>query len=283
MTASTDGVLRVATCQFPETFAPTRNARIMREQIAVAVGEGADLVHFHECALSGYGGPIGVGDYDWDALRAATESLIAAAAAHGVWLAVGSSHPLTPPHRPHNCVYLISPDGRIVNRYDKRFCTRGDLNNYTPGDHFVTFTINGVKCGLLICYDFRFPELYRTLYTKGVRVMLHSFHNAGGSGPGVLTHVARATLQGYAGVNGMWISAANSSRFYSMWPGSFITPDGRIAGKLRRNRRGVMVNTIDLAHTYYDASSPFRDRCIRGTFHSGRTVKDARSDDRTRL
>ena len=92
-------------------------------------------------------------------------------------MVLGSSHRLTGRHKPTNCLYVIGPDGRVRDRYDKRFCTGGELRAYTPGNHFVTFRINGVKCSLLICYDVRFPLLYRGLKKLGVQVVFHSFHN----------------------------------------------------------------------------------------------------------
>ena len=38
-------------------------------------------------------------------------------------MVVGSSHPLTGRRKPHNCLYVISSRGKLVERYDKRFCT----------------------------------------------------------------------------------------------------------------------------------------------------------------
>ena len=40
------------------------------------------------------------------------------------------------------------------------------------GDHLTTFSLDGHKCGLLICYDLRFPELFRTLALQGVELLL---------------------------------------------------------------------------------------------------------------
>jgi len=274
-------VLAVATCQFAESFQPERNAVIIRRYIAAAARRGAEIVHFHECALSGYGGPVGSDGYDWDTLRKATESVLREAARHRIWVVLGTSHRLTRPHKPLNSLYLISPAGAIVGRYDKRFCTTKDLETYSPGDHDVVFDLNGIRCGLLICYDVRFPELYRNLCREKVRVVFHSFHNAGADGPGILTHIIRRTLQAHAGINSMWISAPNSSKRYSLWPGTFITPDGLVAGRLAGNRSGMMINTVDTAKDYYDSSRPFRDAAMRGVLHSGRIVKDPRSSDQT--
>ncbi len=277
------GRLRIATCQFAEGWQPRRNAAVIRRYIAAAAGQRADLVHFHEGALSGYRGRIGSREYDWAALREAAESVVAEARRRRLWVVLGSAHPLTPPHRPHNSLYLISPAGRIVDRYDKRFCTTGELAVYTPGDRCVTFELRGVTCGLLICYDLRFPELYAELYRRGVRVVFQSFHNGRMKGPGIHEHIMPQTLQGHAGINGMWISAANSSAWYSRWGSVFIGPDGRIERRLPRNRAGVMVNVVDLARPFYDAGVAFRDLALRGRRHNGRTVHDPRSRTRTSL
>jgi len=275
--------LNIATCQFAEDWNPRRNARIICRYIAKAKREGADVVHFHECALSGYGGKISSSDYDWAALRESAQSVLDEAARQRIWVVLGTSHPLTPPHRPHNSLYLISPQGRIVDRYDKRFCMAGDLAAYTPGDHVATFKLKGITCGLLICFDLRFPHLYEELSRLGVRVLFQSFHNGRFEGPGIHSHIMRQTLQAHAGIHTMWISAPNSSAHYSRWPSVFITPDGKIEAQLDRDRSGMMVNIVDTARKFYDPVSQFRDLLLARAAHSGRCVRDARSRDRQGL
>jgi len=275
--------LRIATCQFSEGWNPRRNAAIIRRYIAHAKRLRADVVHFHECALSGYGGRIAERDYDWDGLREAAHSALLEARQRRIWVVLGSSHPLSPPHKPHNSLYLISPAGRIVDRYDKRFCTGADLDVYTPGDHFVTFRLKGMMCGLLICYDLRFPQVYRELLKRGVRVVFQSFHNGRMDGPGIHEHIMRQTVQAHAGMCSMWISAPNSSAYYSRWGSIFVTPDGRIAARLPRNRAGIMVNTADPSQEFYDAVGQFGGHWLRGALANGRPVRDPRSRSRSCL
>jgi predicted amidohydrolase len=71
---------------------------------------------------------------------------------------------------------VISPRGDIVDRYDKRFCSNEDLRHYSPGDHSSVFHLNGVRCGVLICYEYAFPELYREYKRHGVQLVFHSYH-----------------------------------------------------------------------------------------------------------
>ena len=278
------GKIRVATCQFPVSGNISRNADRIMDQIEVAKRKGADLVHFPEAALTGYGGMDykSWDSFDWDLLNRATEEIISLARGRGIWVILGSAHRLSEGNLPHNSLYAISPEGKIVDRYDKRFCTNGDLKFYSPGNHFAVFEVNGVKCGMLICYDVRFPELYREYRKLGVQIIFDSFYNARAKGPGIHRIIMRPSLQARAATNYFWISASNSSAYYS-WPSVFIQPDGEILEQLRINRPGVMVNVADTTTEYYDASKPHRGGAMRGILNSGQLVDDVRSRDRQSL
>ncbi len=278
------GKLRVATCQFSESFAPRRNCSVILRHMQAARKRRAELVHFHEGALSGYlahKNAPSLKRFDWAGLKESAETICQHAKRLRMWVVLGSAHPLTPPHKPTNCLYLISPDGKVRNRYDKRFCTTGDLKVYTPGNRFVTFTLNGIRCALLICFDLRFPELYRKLSRMGVETIFQSFHNAHMTGPGVHTKIMRQTMQGHAGMNYFWVSANNSSGYYSRWGSIFIRPDGVIADSLRQNVAGMIVNTIDTSRKFYDPTRTIRRSAISGTLHSGTLVQDPRLRNRT--
>jgi predicted amidohydrolase len=281
-----DGTLRIATCQFPVSESVPRNARAIRQFVEKAKKAEAQIVHFSECALSGYAGadfPSFEG-YDWARLRDETLKIMALAGELGLWIVLGSTHPLTGPNWPHNSLYLIGPEGRIVDRYDKRFCTPGDLEHYTPGDRFVTFTINGITCALLICFDLRFPELYRELFKQGVQCVFQSFYNARQRGPSVHTHIMRQTMQCHAATNHFWVSMTNSCAQYSPYPSCFIQPDGVIARQLRPNRAGMMVNTVDLNQEFYDPMAGFREMAFTGRLTNGAgPLDDPRSRNTTTL
>src|SRR3990172_3752347 len=282
----TERVLKVATCQFAVGRSIVRNSRAICRYMRKASRAGADVVHFSECALSGYVGtdfPSFKG-YDWDLLKCQTEQVVRLAGELGLWVVLGSTHRLTEPNKPYNSLYLINPRGKIVDRYDKRFCTPGDLRRLTPGNRFVNFSINGVKCSLLICFDLRFPELYRALYKEGVNCVLQSFYNAGQTGPSVHTHIMRQTMQSHAATNYFWVSMSNSSGYYAPYPSCFIQPDGMIVSQLKANRPGMIVNTVDLKRKFYDPMKKFRDMAISGILSNGVSpIKDARSRNVTAL
>ncbi|HEV8246998.1 MAG TPA: carbon-nitrogen hydrolase family protein [Polyangiaceae bacterium] len=301
-------VLRVATCQFPVDADISRNTRYVLRQLGIAKQRGAQIAHFPECGLSGYAGSEfeTYEDFDWPLLRSGMELVLERARELKLWVILGSSHKLTGSHKPHNSSYVISAAGKVIDRYDKRFCSgdrakkSGDLAHYSPGQHLCVFEVGGVRCGTLICYEYRFPELYREYKRRGVQLIFHSYH------AGHLTPRSLKSMQEQVGVrvrrlnpgstlpeitmpaamhvaaanNYVWISCSNTSARESCWPSFFVRPDGVITGRLRRNTAGVLVSAVNTKRQYYDSTLAWRQRAMGGIFHSGNLVRDSRSSDR---
>ncbi len=279
--SSERGRLKVASCQFPVSSDIHENARWIEQQVIEAKRKGADIVHFPECALSGYPGVDmeSMENFSWETLYTCTDSILDLARKLKIWIVLGSIHRLSEGHKPHNSLYLINPEGRITDRYDKRFCTEGDLAFFSPGAHFVTFEINGVHCGMLICYDVRFPELYREYRKLNTDLLFQSFHNARQKKGSIHPVIMPRSAQVRAATNYFYMSLANSSAPES-WPCYFILPDGLILNKLELNKPGILISDVVVSDRYYDASKPFRDKAMEGQLHSGETVRDVRSDNR---
>ena len=276
------GTLTIAACQFPVSADISENAGWIKKQIKEAHSKGAEIVHFPECALSGYAGANfkSYDNFDWAQLYAETKEILVLADQLDLWLVLGSIHRLSDNHKPHNSLYLINPDGRIIDRYDKRFCTSGDLKYFSPGDHFVTFNINGIKCGLLICYDVRFPELYREYRKLGAQIIFQSFYNSNKNADHIHPKIMPTSARVRAATNYFFMSLTNTCKAYS-WPCHLITPNGLIKARLPADEPGILINTIDTGKKYYDPSRPYRLAAINGALNSGETVNDARSSDRT--
>jgi omega-amidase len=72
---------------------------------------------------------------------------------------------------------LVYQRGRLLHRYDKihLFKPGGDAQYFLPGTRFGTFPMGGyargLKAGIIICYDLRFPELTRALAQNGIGVL----------------------------------------------------------------------------------------------------------------
>lgn len=73
----------------------------------------------------------------------------------------------------YNTAMVFNRSGECVASYDKThlFTPMGEDNYFTPGDHLCRFTLDGVSCGLIICYDVRFPELTRSLTVPGLDML----------------------------------------------------------------------------------------------------------------
>lgn len=298
--------LIVATCQFPVSGDIRRNYDYISRQMMEAKSRGAVVVHFPECALSGYAGPdIKTHEnYDWKQLEMYTKKILDLAAKLKLWIILGSTHRLTGNHKPHNSLYIINNKGKLVDRYDKMFCAGqnenvADLKHYTSGNHFSLFKINGIVCGALICHDYRYPELYREYKRKGAQLIFHSYHAGGiaskefkdmrrqvgkfakiSEGSTIPEITMPATMRSYAANNYLWISCPNSSRRENCWQSFFVRPDGVVTGKLHPNTAEVLISKIDTSKKLYDSTVAWRDRAMKGIFHSGTLVKDRRSENR---
>ena len=110
----------------------------------------------------------------------AVEPLVALARQHRVWIVAGSVHESDAAGgMPFNTSVLISPHGDMAARYRKIHLfdiVIGDKSvtessKYQRGDEVVVTDAAGVKLGLTICYDLRFPELYRLLADAGAEVI----------------------------------------------------------------------------------------------------------------
>ncbi len=77
----------------------------------------------------------------------------------------------------YSSVYVIEPEGKILSKYRKTHLFRAlgyDESLYLkPSNNgFSVFEINGIKIGLMICYEIRFPEVARSLALKGAEVII---------------------------------------------------------------------------------------------------------------
>ena len=75
--------------------------------------------------------------------------------------------------RLHNTAYVFSRAGECIAEYDKThlFSPAGEAETFAAGDTIARFTLDGAPCGIIICYDIRFPELVRSLALSGMDIL----------------------------------------------------------------------------------------------------------------
>ena len=246
--------LIVATCQFPVSGDVDGNAECIRAMIRKASRHGAHIVHFCETALTGYAGSCPQYDvpvfdlpefdgYDWTKLETRTLEIASLAKTCNIWVILGTTSRPGGSGKPRNSLCVFSNRGRLVDRYDKRRCTKGDLLAYSPGKNPVTFRVNGVICGLLICADMMRPDFYSAYRAQGVQVLIHAFYNARFRGPIPNDRTVIPANRDSARKFGLWIYASNSSARHSCWPAHLAGPDGSFK-KLRRHAASILYHQL---------------------------------------
>ncbi|MFH9355548.1 carbon-nitrogen hydrolase family protein [Kitasatospora sp. NPDC017646] len=207
--------LAVAQSTVPEDPANRAAVRAAGEDIRALMvepaGAGARLAQFPEGALvypdkrvvaTGPDGTPVPADWSgatWDVLRQEAQRIAALSGELRLWTVFGSLHPLTPPARPHNSLYVVSDQGRLVARYDKRFLSNTELSYlYTPGRPEPTvFDVDGVRFGLAICIEANFSALFAEYERLDVDCVLLSV---------MVDDPARATVaQAYGTLYNYWL------------------------------------------------------------------------------
>ncbi len=171
--------LRVAAVQMPDGQDPDESIATALTLVEAAARDGAALVATPELT-----------DYHGSARRRpeaavpipgpVTDRFAAAARRLGIHLLLGSVLEAgAPAGRCYNTSVLLDPAGSIVATYRKIHLFDVELAEHVeresdaiaPGDRIVTATVGGRTLGLSVCYDLRFPELYRALVERGAELL----------------------------------------------------------------------------------------------------------------
>ncbi|MEU4694093.1 carbon-nitrogen hydrolase family protein [Actinoplanes sp. NPDC023714] len=172
--------MRVAVCQLNSREERAVNLAVARELLERAAAGGAELAVLPEyvdflgrSADAPKPEPVD-GEFGAFFARAAREL--------GIWVHAGSFHEIGPDQdRTYNTSLVFAPDGaltavyRKIHLYDVEIAGRvsyQESRTVAPGEETVVAPVNGVPLGLSICYDLRFPELYRTLAVGGAKILV---------------------------------------------------------------------------------------------------------------
>jgi predicted amidohydrolase len=163
----------VAAIQMVSTPDVASNIATARRLVAAAAARGAILVSLPEYwPIMGMQDTDKVAHAECEGAGPIQEFMAAAAREHGIWLA-GGTMPLIAPEagKVMNTTLVYQPSGQPVGRYDKIHLfgfSKGEESydesrTIVPGRNVVTFEAPFGKVGLAVCYDLRFPELFRAM------------------------------------------------------------------------------------------------------------------------
>ena len=251
--------MKIAAVQMVSGTSAERNSETARRLIAEAAHAGATLV-----ALPEYFCLMGRSDRDKLAIAEAPgdgplqRMLSEVAREHRIWL-IGGTLPIATddPDRVlnSNCVY--GPDGALAARYDKihLFKYDSERDHYDEGRTIragaqpTSFRADALKVGLSVCYDLRFPELYRALMHPPCDVI---------SVPAAFTHTTglahwELLLRARAVENQCYVIAAAQGGVHENGRRTFghsmvVDPWGKVLNVLPEGE-GVVLAEFDPAHT----------------------------------
>ncbi len=176
--------LRTAAVQMRSTGDLAANLATCRQLVGQAAAEGAKLVVLPECFPflgRGEGDKLPIAEA-LDGTGPVMSMLREAATQRGVWVVGGGMPERAEPKRTYNACVVIDPGGHVLATYRKIHLFDVDIpggavlresDSTVAGREVVAIDIAGARVGLSICYDLRFPELYRELaLERGCEVLL---------------------------------------------------------------------------------------------------------------
>lgn len=272
--------IQIATAQSHISADVRENGREIRRLMREARSEGAAIVHFPEGAMSGYT-KSQIKDWervDWAALVEELRKAAALARELGIWVVVGSCHRLTPPHRPHNSLYVISDRGDVATRYDKRFCSHTEITRwFTPGRECCVFEVDGWRFGCALCIEIQFPELFLEYGRLGVDCLLFSSYSE--------DPMFGIQAQGYAASHNFWFSVSVPAQASHALSSRLIAPNGEVQAAVPPTTSGLVVGRLDMDCPDWKIAlhhaRPWRAVARAGATYRQCYVDDARSDEKS--
>jgi predicted amidohydrolase len=174
-------VFKVAALQMRSGMDPAANAQTFETMVREAAALGARYVQSPEMT----GGLVRNREALCAILKSEAEDIIAGTASRlaaelEITIHVGSTAIALADGKVANRSFLFAPDGALITTYDKIHMFDVDLDNgeswresatYQPGGRAVVASVEEVRLGLAVCYDLRFPQLFRTQALAGAEIL----------------------------------------------------------------------------------------------------------------
>jgi len=253
-------VFKAAAVQMRSGESPERNAVDFERLVRNAAAQGASYIQTPEMT----GALIRDKEARAASFTSEDKDIVVAAARRlarelGVFLHIGSTAILRADGKLANRALLFGPDGATLATYDKIHMFDVDLDNgeswresaaYEPGTEAVVAGIDGAKLGFAICYDLRFPQLFRAEAMAGADLL---------SAPAAFTRQTgeahwHVLLRARAIENGAYVVAAAQGGLHEDGRETYghsliVDPWGRIIAEATHDEPAVIVAEIDPAQS----------------------------------
>jgi deaminated glutathione amidase len=251
-------VFKAAAIQMRSGTSVERNAKAMEDMVREAAGKGAEYIQTPEMT----GALMRNKDELRASLKPEDQDLIAATARRlaselGVYIHVGSTAIARPDGKVANRAFLFDPRGVLLTTYDKIHMFDVDLDKgeswresatYEPGQAAAIADLPFARLGFAVCYDLRFPQLFRAEALAGAEVL---------TVPAAFTRQTgeahwHVLLRARAIENGAWVIAAAQGGTHEDGRETYghsliVDPWGKIVAEADGNEPGVIIAEIDTA------------------------------------
>jgi len=229
-----------------------KSGQSIRTLMREAKDAGAGLVHFPEGAITSpdkwtlsSAGPDVVAEADWSQVdRAALESELAGIARVAgelkLWTVVGGIAFAGTDPRPTSALFVVSPNGAVVGRYDERMLSKTKAEYlYRAGREAFVFEAGGVRFGCALGMETQYPEIFAAYERSDVDCVLLS--TAGNP-----QHPAVFAVEavGHAASNSYWVSYAGPAGD-DQPPSGVVSPNGEWVARCDPGGASITVAEID--------------------------------------
>jgi predicted amidohydrolase len=223
------------------------NIALARDFVEDAVTQGAELVVFPECMDTGY--LFDSPEHCRQLAETMTDgpfvkALAALAAKHAIYIASGVTEWDPAKDKIFNSGVMFDREGKIVCHYHKQFLATHDQNWFAFGERGCPVVDTDLgRIGLLICFDGRIPEIFRSMAMQGAQVIVDMAN---------FFSMDQADMWGPARSyeNGLWLVAATKAGYERSiyYPGGsmIVDPKGRVITKVPYDTHGLAIADIDL-------------------------------------
>ena len=151
---------------------PEKNFVRMETLLRKAAQSSPDVIVLPETWNTGFA-PVSVTPALADENGARTKEMLSRLASERNVNIVGGSVATLRNGKLYNTCYVFSRTGECVAEYDKThlFSPAGENKTFAAGESLARFSLDGVPCAVIICYDIRFPELVRSLALPGMDIL----------------------------------------------------------------------------------------------------------------
>ena len=233
--------MRIGMYQFDTSSKIEENYNNIKEAIIEGSKQNVRLMIFHECALCGYP-PIetpSVKEINFDIVHIYLEKIRQLAQQFNMYIGVGTIR--KEGNEFFNSLQLIDADGTYLEPYDKRALWGWDTDNFKKGDKSGIYLIDGIKIGVRICYEVRFPEYFRELFKSNVELGVVCFCDVSDAENEERYGIIKSHLITRAVENVMTIISVNSISKYQTAPTGVFDPDGKVILEAARNEKSLLI------------------------------------------